>query len=298
LGGGNGAQVRDASGAEVTAKPLAIDLFCGLGGWSDGLIVEGWDVIGFDIERHVYGGDRYPAQTVLQDVLTLHGSQFHRAALIVASPPCQAYSYRAMPWKRAKALPPPSNELFDACFRLQREASASAGRHIPMVVENVKGAQPWVGRAAWHYGSYYLWGDVPALMLSPQPALKWGQCNGKRFDDRPKGNVAMHREGTKMLHREGTRVCQFCGYVFDETLGKYGCPNCEGEGIKQPGLSGEAWFDEGAASFSSKSASRKAASARIAKIPGPLARYIGQVFKPDESHLSSFFGESQEVKIE
>jgi len=180
-----------------------------------------------------------------------------------------------MPWKRAKALPPPSNELFDACFRLQREASASAGRHIPMVVENVKGAQPWVGRAAWHYGSYYLWGDVPALMLATQ---------------RPKGNVT--------IHREGTRVCQFCGYVFDETLGKYGCPNCEGEGIKQPGLSGEAWFDEGAASFSSKSASRKAASARIAKIPGPLARYIGQVFKPDESHLSSFFGESQEVRSE
>jgi hypothetical protein len=56
------------------------------------------------------------------------------------------------------------NALFDACFRIQREASEAAGRHIPMVVENVRGAQPWVGRAAWNYGSYYLWGDVPALM--------------------------------------------------------------------------------------------------------------------------------------
>jgi hypothetical protein len=36
-------------------KPLAIDLFCGLGGWTDGLLAEGWDVIGFDIERHEYG---------------------------------------------------------------------------------------------------------------------------------------------------------------------------------------------------------------------------------------------------
>lgn len=54
--------------------------------------------------------------------------------------------------------------LFEACFRLQREASAAAGRHIPLVVENVCGAQKWVGRARWHYGSFYLWGDVPALM--------------------------------------------------------------------------------------------------------------------------------------
>jgi hypothetical protein len=66
---------------------------------------------------------------VLQDVLTLHGSQFKDAALIVASPPCQAYSYRAMPWKRAKALPPPDNSLFEACFRIQREAIEAAGRH-------------------------------------------------------------------------------------------------------------------------------------------------------------------------
>jgi hypothetical protein len=81
-------------------KPLAIDLFAGLGGWTDGLLAEGWQVIGFDIERHVYGEHRYPAQLVVQDVLTLHGSQFRDADLIVASPPCQFFSYTAMPWNR------------------------------------------------------------------------------------------------------------------------------------------------------------------------------------------------------
>jgi hypothetical protein len=144
--------------------PLAIDLFCGLGGWTDGLLAEGYDVIGFDITQHVYGEQRYPAQLVIQDVTTLHGSQFKGAALIVASPPCQAYSYRAMPWKRAKALPPPDNTLFDACFRIQREACEASGRHIPLIVENVRGANPWVGRSRWNYGSFHLWGDVPALM--------------------------------------------------------------------------------------------------------------------------------------
>ena len=144
-------------------------------------------MIGFDIERHVYGDMKYPAQLVIQDVLTLHGRQFKDATLIVASPPCQAYSYRAMPWKRAKALPPPDNSLFEACSRIQREASEAAGRKIPMVVENVRGAQKWVGPAAWHYGSFYLWGDVPALMPwtnpaengSKQPGISGPRNNGK-----------------------------------------------------------------------------------------------------------------------
>ena len=166
-------------------KPLAIDLFCGLGGWTDGLLAEGYDVIGFDIERHEYGDERYPARLVIQDVLTLHGSQFREAALIVASPPCQAYSYRAMPWKRAKALPPPDNSLFEACFRIQREACEAAGHHIPLVVENVRGAQPWVGRSRWNFGSFHLWGDVPALMPPKtkagghkQPGLSGPRANG------------------------------------------------------------------------------------------------------------------------
>ena len=163
-------------------KPLAIDLFCGLGGWTDGLLAEGYDVVGFDIERHDYGTGGYPAQLVLQDVLTLHGRQFKDAALIVASPPCQAYSYRAMPWKRAKALPPPDNSLFEACFRIQREACEAAGRHIPLIVENVRGAQKWVGRSRGNYGSFHLWGDVPALM----PAGKAIKGDGKGwFMDQP-----------------------------------------------------------------------------------------------------------------
>lgn len=162
-------------------RPLAVDLFCGLGGWTRGLLEAGYDVIGFDIERHEYGNMRYPAQLVLQDVRTLHGRQFRDAALIVASPPCQEYSYRSMPWSRARALPPPSNELFDACFRIQRQASEAAGRHVPLIVENVRGAQRWVGRAAARYGSFYLWGDVPALL--PQPAASGVKVGGDWFDD-------------------------------------------------------------------------------------------------------------------
>lgn len=181
------------------SQPLAIDLFCGLGGWTEGLLAEGYRVIGFDIEQHVYGEHRYPAQLVVQDVLTLHGSQFRDAALIVASPPCQEYSYMAMPWKRAKARAAAIRAdesgaelarltaLFRACFRIQREASEAAGHHIPLVVENVRGAQEWVGRADWRYGSFYLWGDVPALMPMTWWAVKVPSTDGGRRTDRGKG---------------------------------------------------------------------------------------------------------------
>lgn len=273
-------------------KPLAIDLFCGLGGWTEGLLAEGWDVIGFDIEPHVYGPHHYPAQLVLQDVLTLHGSQFRSADLIVASPPCQAYSYRAMPWTRAKSLPPPDNSLFEACFRIQREACEAAGRHIPMIVENVCGAQRWVGRARWHFGSFYLWGDVPALMpiTSARSAMKQGIAH------RPNGVTNFHGYKSHGLNWSDRT---HRGQDFTLRAGE------QSIGVKQRG-SGAAWFDKalderraaataiknggdwfGAGAdcslqrrVGSKSSSRKFASAMIAKIPLPLARYIGRVFMP------------------
>jgi hypothetical protein len=245
-------------------RPLAIDLFCGLGGWTEGLLAEGYDVIGFDIERQEYGAHRYPAQLVIQDVRTLHGSQFKSAVLIVASPPCQAYSYRAMPWKRAKALPPPDNTLFNECFRIQREASAAAGRHIPLIVENVRGAQPWVGRARWNFGSFYLWGDVPALMPMTLQAVKVPGLEDGKF---PPGGLA---QGAIELGRK------LPGFRFDGSGRSFQTASVEG--VKHQG-SGAVWFDTGPASLPSSSPRRKMASAMIAKIPLTLSRHIAAIYR-------------------
>jgi len=254
---------------------LAIDLYCGLGGWAEGLLAEGYRVVGFDIERHEYGDHRYPAQLVIQDVLTLHGSQFKDAALIVASPPCQAFSYMAMPWSRAKQMAREYEDgtrdvkeltaLFDACFRIQREACEAAGRHIPLVVENVRGAQRWVGRSRWNFGSFHLWGDVPALMPVPHKATK---VPSFRFD----GSGRSFQ--TASVNATGVKV---------PTMGAGWYP--PGHPKHRPGLA----FNGHAERFMSrdhagtKQHARKAASAMIAKIPMPLARWIAKSWHPREA---------------
>ncbi len=259
------------------SKPLAIDLFCGLGGWTDGLLAEGYDVIGFDIEQHVYGEHRYPGKLVVQDVTTLHGSQFKDAALIVASPPCQGYSYRAMPWKRAKALPPPDNTLFESCFRIQREACEASDRHIPLIVENVRGAQPWVGRARWNYGSFYLWGDVPALM---PPTFKAAKNPGFRFD----GSGRSFQSESVDRHTKNNGGSWF-NIAHNTTSGKGRNP----DGRKMPGIDlGEIGHMVEGAKYKRTAddkrqhigVKRKMASAMIAKIPLPLSRYIAATFRP------------------
>lgn len=261
------------------SRPLAVDLFCGLGGWTEGLLAEGYSVIGFDCERHVYGEAQYPAQLVLQDVLTIHGAQFKDAALIVASPPCQGYSYRAMPWKRAKALPPPDNNLFEACFRIQREACEAAGRHIPLVVENVCGAQKWVGRARWHFGSFYLWGDVPALMPITKRRTK-GPMKGTGNQlcairlDQIHYEDALKDDGREMPSGDSGRSVKGRSAAlqhYDQLR----------DDIKQGGD----WFNKASGNSisrrtSSRSVARKAASAHIAKIPLVLARHIARAWHP------------------
>lgn len=257
-------------------KPLCIDLYCGLGGWAEGFLAEGYDVVGFDIERHDYGTGDYPGQLVLQDVLTIDGRKLKDATVIVGSSPCQEFSYRAMPWKRAKELPPPNLgiQLFNAQFFIQREASEAAGRYIPLVAENVKGAQRWVGRAAWHYGSYYLWGDVPAVM----PFAQFAQ--GQKFN--PDGTG--HPPGSWFAIADSVNRGQKVGAYSDPRRnGGRGVhltsPRENAEGVK--GHSGRAWFADPdvAGHLPSASPARKAASAMIAKIPFPLAQHVARCFK-------------------
>jgi hypothetical protein len=320
-------------------KPVCIDLYCGLGGWSEGFLAEGYECIGYDIEAHDYGSGGYPGTLMLRDVRSIHGSEFKDATCIVGSSPCQEFSYRAMPWSRAKALPPPvlGIELFNAQFRIQREASEAAGHYIPLIVENVRGAQKWVGQARWHYGSFYLWGDVPALM----PMTLAIKVKGFRFDGQSHGSFQSaavaglkvegiasharedfgwnHSEDFQSSRREGTKndgsgwtekgsLASHNRLVSNQPQDGYKTAGMNwsnrelrgqdftrvagAQGVKQAGISGprnngkgDRWFQDGASRHGSKSDSRKAASAMIAKIPFALAQHIARTFKPIKLEL-------------
>lgn len=324
----------------MSGRPIAIDLFSGLGGWAEGLEAEGWDVIRFDIEdMFAATGTPKPPNCllVLQDVLTIHGSQLKSAQLIVASPPCQEFSYMAMPWSLAKdkAAAIRADEtgeahkrltaLFDACFRIQREAREAAGRHIPMVIENVKGAQPWVGRSRWAYGSFHLWGDVPALMPRTQrygpgdavkrsgrtmcfPAgsanpdavrgrsgeLHWqGESdNGRKNSGGSWFNIGSPGQlvtGANPVHGlSGTKVPgmnssnygkpDYKAVAFNDEAVRQGREGVKGsDGYERDHPQAFGWKKPGT---SSKSSARKAASAKIAKIPFALSSHIGRTYFP------------------
>ena len=225
----------------------------------------------------------------------------------------------AMPWKLAKAKAAAIradttgeklaalNDLFNQCFRIQREASFAAGRIVPMVVENVRGAVPWVGRARWNYGSFYLWGDVPALM---PPAFKAQKFNpdgtahppgswfavadsknrgansghkvpGFRFDGSGRSFQTASVEGLKVPSQSGRRTDPGKGARF--TSRDCGAERTHAVDDDSGTKIGGDWFSDPQSTcrrHGSKSKGRKMASAMIAKIPLPLSRHIAATYRP------------------
>lgn len=278
-------------------KPLVLDLFCGLGEWSEAFIAQGYRAVGFDIEAHDYGSGGYPGELVLRDIRSLTGADLVREygvpACIVASPPCQEFSYVAMPWslakeKMKKILADPAEQkrmtdLFNQCFRIQREVSEAAGHYVPMVVENVRGAQRWVGKARWNFGSFYLWGDVPALIPIPAKARKTPEGSWDLTRKNYNPNHTWKGEGNKTVGMnwsdQSRRGQDFTRIAAKQAEGQKGFKNNSRfnrrTGQVVPGGIGDA------SDYGSKSNARKQASAEIAKIPPALAAYIARVFKPN-----------------
>jgi hypothetical protein len=163
--------------------------------------------------------------------------------------------------------------------RIQREASEAAGRYIPMVVENVRGAEPWVGRAAWNYGSFYLWGDLPALMPHTSGAVKVPSFrfdgSGRSFQSESVGRTDVGK-GARFTSRdcgiEGRKRpgISFSQEGFNCTLAKQIAPTLKRGAVK---LSAEDKRQH-------LSSARKAASAMIAKIPLALSSHIARIYMP------------------
>src|ERR1043166_1877692 len=128
-----------------------------------------------------------------------------------------------------------------------------------MVVENVRGAEKWVGGARWHYGSYYLWGDVPAIMPFTGSAQKVNP------DGTNHGQGSWFKIADSV--NRGVKVRSENGRAIDPGKGaRFTSRDC---GIERK--NGGDWFGSGKdfslqRRQSSKSPQRKAASAQIAEI--------------------------------
>jgi hypothetical protein len=135
---------------------VALDLCCGKGGWAAGLIEAGWIVYGVDLADF---SKVYPGNFVQANLLTWEGwREIPGIRLVVASSPCEEFSRWDMPWTRKRNPPAPSLALVERC----RFIAAELG--VPIVTENVRGAQRWLGKSRANCGPFHLWDDVPALI--------------------------------------------------------------------------------------------------------------------------------------
>jgi hypothetical protein len=135
--------------------PVVLDLCCGGGGWSAGFMAAHWNAIGID---NVVQPD-YPGAFVCADILTWDPAPWIGLIdFVVSSSPCTSFSEV---WNFSR-LPRPCTELGKALFHRCFEIADLLG--VAIVAENVRGAVPFIGGAKAHAGSFYLWGDVPAIL--------------------------------------------------------------------------------------------------------------------------------------
>jgi hypothetical protein len=141
------------SGSDRRFVGRALDVFCGVGGWTKAFQARGWDCTGVDLAD--FSGV-YPGTFVQADALSLGREWIDSFDVVLMSPPCEEYARAWLPWLRGDKKPAQwaidllewSVALCDRPGRLV-ECSNFSARHV-------KGAA--------RVGSYSLWGDVPLLI--------------------------------------------------------------------------------------------------------------------------------------
>lgn len=133
-----------------------LDLFAGRFGWSKAFAARGWECFGIDLVEppEIPHGCHFQKK----DVLEINAYQVAGFDFIVASSPCEQFSTL-----RNFRPPVPYPELGIKLFNHTRDICEATG--LPYLMENVAGAARFVGKAAAHCGSYYLWGSaVPPIL--------------------------------------------------------------------------------------------------------------------------------------
>ena len=131
-----------------------LDLFAGLGGASQAMRERGWHVTTVELE------ERFKPDVVAD--ITTYNYQGPQLDLIWASPPCTEFSRESMPWCRTGKEP--SMALVGHALRVIQEAKPRF-----WVIENVRGAQRFLGPAKWVRNPVFLWGEFPDFDAKVRP---------------------------------------------------------------------------------------------------------------------------------
>lgn len=107
----------------TTTPKKAVDFYCGLGGLSDGLAMEGFTVLGVEINEEISRLYKHPC--LVADVRELDGKQFRAFDVIVGSPPCRDFSVATYFGKKYWKNPPNPEDglsMVKAFLRIVHEA--------------------------------------------------------------------------------------------------------------------------------------------------------------------------------
>ena len=133
-----------------------LDLFCGRGGWTNAFLARGWECVGVDLNPQ----PEYKGQFIQRDVLTIGPEFVKEFDFVCASSPCEEFSIHGMKCFHPN---PPFPDMGLVLFCWTRRLLDNAG--ITYVMENVRPAHQFVGKASHKCGPFYLWGNgVPLLM--------------------------------------------------------------------------------------------------------------------------------------
>lgn len=145
---------------------IMLDLCSGFGGASKSEEEHGWRVIRVDSEPRV-------RPTVIADIRALPMRPFP-VDLLWVSPTCTYYSRYDQRDSLFPGEPEPDHTLYETARAIISEWGPRY-----WVIENVRGAERFWGRADYRLGSRYLWTNLPMLMSVPK-ITKWkhNMCSG------------------------------------------------------------------------------------------------------------------------
>jgi hypothetical protein len=139
-----------------------LDLFCGRLGWSKAFLARGWECVGVDLVEppEIPQGFTFIHRNVLEFETLKFGYFNSPFDFICASSPCEQFSVHGMKNFHPN---PPYPELGIKLFNHTRAICEASG--VPYVMENVRAAEEFVGKAAMRCGPFALWGTgVPPIL--------------------------------------------------------------------------------------------------------------------------------------